>query len=195
MRNKKKHRYSSHRKTTIMTRLGRFCVLLLATCLTAFASESVDGIRALADRVLNGHGDDFDFVLTVQHEPWSRWNIPDNDNYSVSACDSGNIRIEGTTLSALSRGYVGFCEPDIRMHKLTSCRLRHYMNEMLQLDDYWFIESQKPVPESLPRPKDTLKGASVVPWRYNLNTGTSRCCVLSFRWQGQSDFLVYFCLV
>lgn len=89
-----------------MLGVGRFCVLLLATCLTAFASESVDGIKALAERVLNGHGDDFDFVLTAQHEPWSRWNVPDNDNYTVSACDHDKIRIEGTTLSALARGYV-----------------------------------------------------------------------------------------
>lgn len=51
------------------------------------------------------------------------------------------------------------------------------MNEVLQRDDYRFIQSCKPIPESLPRPKDTLKGASVVPWRYNLNTGTSS------RWQ------------
>ena len=45
------------------------------------------------------------------------------------------------------------------------------MTDALQLDEYWFVASHKTVPESLPQPKHTLKGASVVPWRYNLNTG------------------------
>lgn len=90
-----------------MARLGRLCVLAVAAFLTAFArAESVDGIRGVADRMLNGHGDDFDFVLTTQNERWSRWNIPDNDNYTVKSHDNGKIRIEGTTLSALSRGCV-----------------------------------------------------------------------------------------
>ena len=90
-----------------MARLGRLCVLAVAACLTAFArADSVDGIRGLADRILNGHDDDFDFVLTTQYEPWSRWNIPHNDNYTVKALHNGKICIEGTTLNALARGYV-----------------------------------------------------------------------------------------
>ncbi|KAJ5820619.1 alpha-N-acetylglucosaminidase [Penicillium riverlandense] len=151
-----------------MVLLGRLCVLAVAACLTTFArAESVDGIRGLANRILNGHGDAFDFVLTTQNEPWSRWKIPDNDNYTVKSYDNGKIRIEGTTLSALSRG------------------LRHYMTDTLQLDDYWFVERYKQVPESLPWPKHTLEGASIVPWRYNLNTVTFS---YTFAWYSWDDW-------
>lgn len=84
-------------------------MLAVAAFLTVFTrAESVDGIRGLADRILNGHGDDFDFVLTTQHEPWSRWNIPENDNYTVKALHNGKTSIEGTTFNALARGYVPF---------------------------------------------------------------------------------------
>lgn len=88
-----------------MARLGLLRVLAAAACLLAFGrAESVEGIRSLADRLLNGHGEDFDFVLTRQNEPWSCWYFPDNDSYTVTPFDDGRIRIEGTTLSALARG-------------------------------------------------------------------------------------------
>ena len=89
-----------------MTRLGRLCLFVaVAACLTALArAESVDGIKGLASRIF-GHADDFDFVLTRQNEPWSRWNIPSNDSYAVNPSgNDGKIRIEGSTLSALARG-------------------------------------------------------------------------------------------
>ena len=72
------------------------------TVLQLARAESVDGIKGLADRMLNGRSDEFDFVLTRQNEPWSRWNIPGNDSYTIK--NNGKIRIEGTTLSALARG-------------------------------------------------------------------------------------------
>ena len=88
-----------------MTRLTR----LLLPVTTLFSpilakSLSVDGIKGLADRLLNGRGGDFEFSLTSEHEPWSRWNQPSNDNYTVSKSENGKIRVQGTTLSALARG-------------------------------------------------------------------------------------------
>ena len=65
--------------------------------------DAVKGIRDVADRWLQGHGDSFIFELTKKHENWSRWNTPENDNYTITSND-GKIHIQGTTLSALARG-------------------------------------------------------------------------------------------
>lgn len=64
---------------------------------------SVTGIQSLASRLFHQHDSQFDFQLTQDNENWSRWNIPKNDNYTVSS-NNGRIRIEGTSLSALARG-------------------------------------------------------------------------------------------
>lgn len=52
-------------------------------------------------------------------------------------------------------------------------RLRHYANDVLQSDHFFFIDRPIKAPKTLPVPAKDLKGASVVPWRYNLNTGES----------------------
>ena len=88
-----------------MVYMLHFCAVALWGCSALLvAAESIDGIKSLADRLLHGHGDDFKFSLTSQHEPWSRWNVPENDEYTVKACDGRKICIEGSTLSALARG-------------------------------------------------------------------------------------------
>lgn len=88
-----------------MAGLWRFVLLLAVVILPVLAEPpSIDGIRGLADRLLNGRGDDFEFSLTAEHENWSRWNQPQNDEYTVSVSDNGKVRVEGTTLSALARG-------------------------------------------------------------------------------------------
>ncbi|KZZ98848.1 hypothetical protein AAL_02399 [Moelleriella libera RCEF 2490] len=78
-----------------------------ATGASSSLQPSTSGIAALANRLLPGRAHDFEFRLTASdtHEPWSRWNYPPvHDNYTVSAEPGGRILIEGTTLSALSRG-------------------------------------------------------------------------------------------
>ena len=71
---------------------------------TQSAPNSVHGIKGLADRLLNGYSDEFEFSLTTEHDNWSRWNAPPNDNYTVTVSDNGKIHVQGTTLSALARG-------------------------------------------------------------------------------------------
>lgn len=77
---------------------------------------TVAGIQALAKRLLGSRDDQFEFHLTEQHDYWSRYNVPANDNYTVTS-SGGKIRVEGTTLSALARGLVftgsplGTCSP------------------------------------------------------------------------------------
>ena len=75
------------------------------------------------------------------------------------------------------------------------------MTDTLNIDSYWFVESHKTVPEEpLPRPIHTFTGTSVVPWRYNLNTGKFYY-LLRFHNnkfltdKKDSDIFVFFCLV
>jgi hypothetical protein len=67
----------------------------------------------------------------------------------------------------------------------TKDSLRHYANEVLQIDEFWFVNTYKTAPRNLPEPKEALTGASVVPWRYNLNTG--EFCGICCTWEGQLD--------
>ena len=85
--------------------------LLKLLSVTAFAvtpafarPQPVDGIIGLANRLLDGAGDAFEFSLTAENENWSRWNQPLNDNYTVTKADGGRILVRGTSLSALARG-------------------------------------------------------------------------------------------
>ena len=77
------------------------CLTLAADALSA---SSTAGIEKLAARLFHGQNDTFEFVLTAQHDNWSRWNVPVNDNYTVKAATNGKVLIQGTTLNALARG-------------------------------------------------------------------------------------------
>ncbi|KAL3961405.1 hypothetical protein ACCO45_002928 [Purpureocillium lilacinum] len=148
--------------------------VLLATSIlrpVAAKEQPLDGIKGLADRLLSGHGDAFEFELTEQHDSWSRWNHPSNDNYTVSAGHDGKIHVQGTTLSALARG------------------LRHYATETLHLDEFWFVDSNRKLSAPLPQPKATLTGASVVPWRYNFNTVTFSYTFAWYKWEDWEKLL------
>ncbi|XWW98091.1 hypothetical protein V2A60_006087 [Cordyceps javanica] len=139
---------------------------LAAAAVNARPETSIAGIRSLAKRLFQGHDAQFEFQLTQEHENWSRWNIPGNDNYTVSSKE-GKIHVQGTTLSALARA------------------LRHYANDVLNIDQHWFVDSVYEIPEHLPPPKEPLTGASSVPWRYNLNTVTFG---YTFVWYSWSDW-------
>lgn len=70
------------------------------------ANSAVQGIHDLANRLFKGRADQFDIALTEDQKVYSRWTTPVNDNYTVSKGEDGKIRIQGTSLSALSRGCV-----------------------------------------------------------------------------------------
>ncbi|KAJ3484635.1 hypothetical protein NLG97_g7003 [Lecanicillium saksenae] len=144
--------------------------IVAALCLGAgllVRAAPTDSIRALADRFLDGKGDSFEFSLSESNGNWSRWNAPTNDNYTVTAAKNGKIHIEGTTLSALARG------------------LRHYANDVLHIDDFWFFDRSQKLPSHLPLPPKAIAGSSSVPWRYNLNTVTF---AYSFAWYQWNDW-------
>ncbi|RDA94032.1 hypothetical protein CP533_5286, partial [Ophiocordyceps camponoti-saundersi (nom. inval.)] len=144
-----------------------FVTASATTAAAAAAATATEGIAALADRILGpGRGLSFDFALSTEPELWSRWHQAGNDSYVVAVVEDGRIRIEGTTLSALARG------------------LRHYATDTLHLDLYWFIGPgrQHLPPGPLPPPKQTLRGSSLVPWRYNLNTVTFSYSFVWYDW-------------
>ncbi|KAF4587916.1 alpha-N-acetylglucosaminidase [Ophiocordyceps camponoti-floridani] len=61
--------------------------------------------------------------------------------------------------------------------------LRHYATEYLNLDDFWVFGPGRRLPTGpLPAVARTLRGTSVVPWRYNLNTVTFSYSFVWYDW-------------
>ncbi|WPH04218.1 Hypothetical protein R9X50_00710700 [Acrodontium crateriforme] len=127
---------------------------------TAFASAySTAGIEALVRRRLPDHCNDITFSLTVPPSYSSSVNksafASHNDSYAVSNGGAGKIHISGTSPSALATG------------------LRYYLKEFANVDIHWFLGSRLNLaPKHLPAVNSTLKGASIVPYRYHFNTVT-----------------------
>ncbi|KHN96120.1 Alpha-N-acetylglucosaminidase [Metarhizium album ARSEF 1941] len=158
------------RRLTIAAVLSLPVADTAAATTTTTTTTTTTGISELADRLFNGQGSAFEFVLTTRHGNWSRWNPPVNDSYTVQNAN-GKIRVEGTTLNALARG------------------LRHYANQVLQVDEFWFVDTYKKIPQDLPVPEQPLSGASVVPWRYNLNTVTFSYNFAWYQWEDWEKLL------
>lgn len=50
--------------------------------------------------------------------------------------------------------------------------LHSYLSDVVHVDIWWYAGSQlKDAPASLPRLSSPLNGSSIVPYRYDLNTG------------------------
>lgn len=63
-------------------------------------TPSTKGIESLVKRRLPDHADSFEFSIRVTESALT----PIPDEYTVTSTDSGKIRVEGTTLSALASG-------------------------------------------------------------------------------------------
>ncbi|KAF2684573.1 glycoside hydrolase family 89 protein [Lentithecium fluviatile CBS 122367] len=130
-------------------RLAVFVCLLAAV----YAATSTEGLYDLVKRRLPGHCDGFIFI--VEDQARSNSSELANDEYSISTSANGSIAITGNSLSALSTG------------------LRRYLTDVANVDIYWFIDNRlDEVVSPLPRPRDTITGTSIVPWRYYFNTVT-----------------------
>jgi alpha-N-acetylglucosaminidase len=126
---------------------------MVASLYVIALATSTQGLYDLVKRRLPSHCDVFVFVLN--HVVESNSSTPTNDKYSVSTHANGSIVIAGTSLSALSTG------------------LRNYLTDVVNVDLYWFIASPLDgVASPLPRPREVITGASIVPWRYYFNTVT-----------------------
>jgi len=132
----------------------------LATILTGFSSlvpivtaQSTAGLSNLVARRLPQHVNDFKFQI-VNATSIGVTNSSYHDSYTVTSASNGTISIHGTTISALSQG------------------LHRYVADVLHLDIYWFVGSRLYLaPSPLPAFNGTLRGSSIIPWRYHFNTG------------------------
>jgi len=126
------------------------CFFSLASFVTA---QSTAGLASLVARRMPAHINDFKFQI-VNATSIGVTNSSYHDSYTVTSSPNGTISIHGTTISALSQG------------------LHRYVADILHLDIYWFVGSRLYLaPSPLPAFNGTLRGSSVVPWRYHFNTG------------------------
>ncbi|ESZ94395.1 hypothetical protein SBOR_5188 [Sclerotinia borealis F-4128] len=127
----------------------------------AEAAQSTQGLVDLLHRRLPAHVDDFKFQIRRNHTLGVT-----NDEYVVSQTSRGMILVEGNSLSALASG------------------LHRYFADVLHIDIWWYIGSQLHLaPEKLPPLNSTLKGSSIVPWRYHFNTVTFSYTAAFWTWE------------
>ncbi|KAF7915552.1 uncharacterized protein EAE97_012191 [Botrytis byssoidea] len=135
-----------------------------SSVLTIFAKateQSVQSLINLLERRLPAHVNDFEFRIKGNHTFGET-----NDEYVVSQTVAGKILIEGNSLSGIAAG----------LHKC--------FTEILHVDIWWYIGSQLHLaPESLPSLNSTLKGSSIVPWRYHFNTVTFSYQAAFWTWE------------
>ncbi|KAF2104360.1 putative alpha-N-acetylglucosaminidase [Rhizodiscina lignyota] len=133
--------------------------------LGAVQCQSVQGIYNLVARRLPQHRNNFDFCLT-DFGTHSNSNQSEFDQYLVTSGPNGKIKIEGSTLSAISVG------------------LHRYLTDVLKVDIYWYVGSQlNHTPSKLPHLGTPLRGASTVPWRYHFNTVTFSYTAAFWSWE------------
>ncbi|KAI9743082.1 MAG: hypothetical protein M1818_003377 [Claussenomyces sp. TS43310] len=141
---------------------------LTVTAVTLTSAQSTAGLLKLVERRLPNHANDFTFSLIEDLAAAVSSNSPSikNDAYSVSSSEDGKIHIEGTSLSALSKG------------------LHHYLTDVAHVDIYWYIGSRLLLtPPILPSLSEPLVGNSVVPFRYHFNTVTFSYTTAFWTWE------------
>ncbi|QKX57787.1 uncharacterized protein TRUGW13939_04907 [Talaromyces rugulosus] len=139
--------------------------LLGALCQSSLA-VSTDGLQDLVKRRLPDHVDSFAFSLNASFGTQDGDYIRKNDNFEVSSAPNGTILIHGNSLSALATG------------------LRRYLTEIAHVDIYWFVGSLlDKAPNPLPKLDTPLRGSSIVPWRYHLNTVTFGYTAAFWTWE------------
>ncbi|KAF7914792.1 hypothetical protein BELL_0622g00020 [Botrytis elliptica] len=148
-----------------LIRCQRLVLLFSSTILTDFVKattkQSTQGLINLLERRLPAHVNDFEFQIHGNHTLGVT-----NDEYALSQTAAGKILIEGNSLSGIATG------------------LRKYFTDNLHVDIWWYIGSQIHLaPECLPTLNSTLKGSSIVPWRYHFNTVTFSYQAAFWTWE------------
>ncbi|KAH8696754.1 putative alpha-N-acetylglucosaminidase [Talaromyces proteolyticus] len=148
----------------------------LGTVSATSQTISTQGIYDLVKRRIPQHVDSFEFslvnatpsvVLSASEKP--------NDQFVVSTSDDGKILVEGNSISALSSGMF-IINNYHRLHK--------YLSDIAHVGIYWYIGNRLDLaPSELPRLNEPLKGSSVVPWRYDLNTVTFSYTASFWDWE------------
>ncbi|KAF5868365.1 putative alpha-n- protein [Botrytis fragariae] len=138
-----------------------FSSTILIVFVKATTTQSTQGLINLLKRRLPAHVDDFEFQIQGNHTLGVT-----HDEYVVSQTVAGKILIEGNSISGIASG------------------LRKYFTDILHVDIWWYIGSQLHLaPESFPTLNSTLKGSSIVPWRYHFNTVTFSYQAAFWTWE------------
>lgn len=135
----------------------KYILLSLLLCISA-AGQANTAMKQLAHRLLGERSANIEFVPVADTI----------ERYRVSASDiPGNIRIEGSTTSAMAVG------------------LNNYLRQVCNTDVSWYLSSTVALPDTLPVPVVPLEGAAQVPSRFFLNYCTYG---YSFPYWGWNDW-------
>ncbi|KAI0348304.1 alpha-N-acetylglucosaminidase [Trametopsis cervina] len=126
-----------------MVKLGQVAALA-ALVPTVLATTSLSGLHSLVKRRIPQHANDFTFELVKGS----------GDAFSINDGKKGGIDVECTTVSACARG------------------LYTYLTEFGGVDIWWTGSRLHELASPLPKVGKTVKGSSLVPWRYHFNTVT-----------------------
>ncbi|KAI0965505.1 glycoside hydrolase family 89 protein [Xylaria arbuscula] len=142
-------------------------------------AASTAGVEALVRRRLPLHAGSFQFeiveVLGADGNQTGAENELVNDSYVVSSAHK--VVVQGNTVGALLAG------------------LHAYLSGEAHVDIWWFIGSQlDEAPSKLPVLSSPLKGSSVVPLRYYLNTVTTSYTSAFWSWEEWEEHLDWMAL-
>lgn len=144
---------------------------------SAVDTPSTAGLESLVRRRLPDHVGSFEFSIRAPQGVSTHALKPIPDEYTVTSTEDGKIRVEGTTLSALSSG----------LHK--------YLSDVAHVDIWWYIGSRlDKAPKTLPKLDEPLEGAAVVPYRYHYNTVTLSYTSPFWTWEQWEDQLDWMAL-
>ncbi|KAI1357309.1 glycoside hydrolase family 89 protein [Xylaria arbuscula] len=144
-------------------------------------SASTTGVESLVRRRLPQHAHSFQFEIVEDlGSDESQAEADDervNDSYVVSSAGDGKVVVQGNTAGALLAG------------------LHAYLSSEAHVDIWWFIGSQlHEAPRELPILSCNLTGASVVPYRYYLNTVTTSYTSAFWGWDEWEEHLDWMAL-
>ncbi|KAI2640276.1 glycoside hydrolase family 89 protein [Xylaria nigripes] len=142
------------------------------------ATVSTAGVESLVQRRLPHHAGSFKFEIVNFGCVAKHNNVTEreNDRYVVST-DKGKVLVQGNTVNALISG------------------LHAYLSSEAHVDTWWFIGSQlDKAPQHLPTLSKPLKGSSVVPYRYYLNTVTTSYTAAFWGWDEWEEHLDWMAL-
>ncbi|KAI0400241.1 glycoside hydrolase family 89 protein [Xylaria palmicola] len=142
-------------------------------------TNSTAGVESLVRRRLPRHAEAFRFeIVGANDTPQTKREAERvNDSYVVTSTGSGKVLVQGNTVGALLAG------------------LHAYLSGEAHVDIWWFIGSQlDEAPRKLPVLSAPLTGASVVPYRYYLNTVTTSYTSAFWGWEEWEEHLDWMAL-
>ncbi|KIJ26773.1 glycoside hydrolase family 89 protein [Sphaerobolus stellatus SS14] len=130
------------------------------------SADGLDGVRNLVKRKIPSHADSFIFEKANGT----------GDAFTISDIKKRAIKVQCTTISACSRG------------------LYTYLTQYGGVDISWTGSNLHLIPSPLPQVGKSLKGESIVPYRYHFNTVTFSYTTAFYHFDQWSDLLDWMAL-